>query len=313
MKKIRAAKEKPSWFNIKDYDSLREFTPAELSNEISRRIGLRYYQERKAKAEKAFRYYEDNEARIDAEFLYAMKNKVMVDIRPLLDFHDFEDDEFLNDVLREGRIIPLLEKGYSSNLMDESSFRPICADDVTCMSLMLHELKEVGGIDLLDDESRYSLCNYLSTSAPFTVSAFQYLKRLHGNEDFLWDHLDISRYYFNVDVDAPKEVILKDVENWYDEHRKKTIDLRPPVIDRKKGSLTKYKQKVVSHKLIPYMDLLIWGKQNNVLITHHAYGDILFPDESDVDTTEKFRKLTLKTASVVFNKSYYDNKLDKTV
>ena len=44
------------------------------------------------------------------------------------------------------------------------------------------------------------------------------------------------------------------------------------------------------HKLLPCLDLLIWSNIENVHITNKVLGTVLYPQEFDMDPTERVRK-----------------------
>ncbi|WP_426992078.1 DUF6387 family protein [Methylomonas sp. CM2] len=51
------------------------------------------------------------------------------------------------------------------------------------------------------------------------------------------------------------------------------------------------------YKILPYLDLQIWSIYSGSRITQAMIGNAIFPDELDVDTTERIRKTTKKRLS----------------
>jgi hypothetical protein len=43
-------------------------------------------------------------------------------------------------------------------------------------------------------------------------------------------------------------------------------------------------------RVLPYMDLELWARNEKVNIPEHIYGNLLFPDETNIDVTERIRK-----------------------
>ncbi len=56
-----------------------------------------------------------------------------------------------------------------------------------------------------------------------------------------------------------------------------------------------------SARVIPYWDLVTIAKYENAKIPNHVLGKALFPDEVDVDITERIRKVTKRKSNNVFS------------
>ena len=79
---------------------------------------------------------------------------------------------------------------------------------------------------------------------------------------------------------------------------------------RKDKPGTKFKEddylKWHDFKVLPCLDLSLWAKLKNVSITNKLMGEALFPNEFDLDNTERIRQTVkplanyLNTAMVVF-------------
>lgn len=97
--------------------------------------------------------------------------------------------------------------------------------------------------------------------------------------------------FATININAPKKIIIADFEKWIDE-QKKISNLETKIISKSKIDWW------IKHKVVPYLDLLIWEKQEKIKIPQNVLGDWLFPDEVDldVDIIERVRKSTINKA-----------------
>jgi hypothetical protein len=88
-----------------------------------------------------------------------------------------------------------------------------------------------------------------------------------------------------VNLSAPKELIQKDFSAWLEMRSKeyaRGIPHRFTDADLKQW----HRQRVLA-----YLDLDLFQRVFNVTIPNHILGELLFPDETDVDVTERVRKV----------------------
>ena len=90
-----------------------------------------------------------------------------------------------------------------------------------------------------------------------------------------------------VDLNAADKQIIDDFQSWLKVIRE-LLNVKAP---KTTFSENKFKQWTNS-RVLPYIDLSLWSRAENVWIKDKLYGDILFPEEIDIDTTERIRKTT---------------------
>lgn len=98
----------------------------------------------------------------------------------------------------------------------------------------------------------------------------------------LHEHLNLPECIVYVDVFANREKVLEEFEVWLDSERQKIgMD----------GKYTNSDFKCwTNFCVLPYLDLKIWSKLNNVTIPDNQMGKILFPDESGVDLSDRVKE-----------------------
>ena len=56
------------------------------------------------------------------------------------------------------------------------------------------------------------------------------------------------------------------------------------------------------YQILAFLDLKIWATFEEVNLPYHVIGEALFPDDIDIDTTERIRKVTKLLAGEAINK-----------
>ena len=117
-----------------------------------------------------------------------------------------------------------------------------------------------------------------------------------ADTDFLNTLFNIYRYerdwvasdaWLIVDLNAADKQIIDDFQSWLKAIRE-LLNIKSP---KTTFSENKFRQWTNS-RVLPYIDLSLWSRAENVWIKDKLYGDILFPEEIDIDTTERIRKTT---------------------
>jgi len=128
-----------------------------------------------------------------------------------------------------------------------------------------------------------------------------------NDENLLDTPFDIYRYerdrragdtWLIVDLNATDKQIIDDFQLWLKVIRE-LLNVKSP---KTYFSENKFKQ-WANARVLPYIDLSLWSKAHNVRIKDKLYGDILFPDEIDIDTTERIRKTTRPLAKKFLSKT----------
>lgn len=116
----------------------------------------------------------------------------------------------------------------------------------------------------------------------------------------LWEKYNVPIAYqelgcIEVDLSASDEQLRDNFSSWLAIQRASEISRRPTRISQKDFD------DWVEAKLLPYFDLVTLSNIDGVRISNHMLGDLLFPDELDVDVAERVRKVTKLKAKKVFS------------
>jgi hypothetical protein len=105
----------------------------------------------------------------------------------------------------------------------------------------------------------------------------------------------------SINLHASDEHIIEDFKNWLANTRSSLAKK-----SAKKTFSTADLTEWTDYKILPYLDLKIWSIFTNCHITQVILGNAIFPDELDVDTTERIRRTTKKKAEWLMNHSILD-------
>lgn len=254
--------DKPNWFDLSRYDALSELDRSNWANQL----GCRYY------------YFFN----ADEDRSYEGKKLTREEIKATL------------KALFENPIIPQPKEGGNRVAMDEKQpakyaglfqtyIRPL-----TCSRLfLLYEELPERYIRTFKEEGWKDKPGELFTR--------------YGNK--LVSEISIRRYAeirsYNPELSAIRILDLsllatdKQLINDFKQYLKKEREISGFIEggNIKPGILTK----LVRDKVLPYLDLKLWAKYNDIDISNFAMGSWLFPD-SDVDPAEKIRRGTKVTA-----------------
>jgi hypothetical protein len=122
---------------------------------------------------------------------------------------------------------------------------------------------------------------------------------IFGDAPFL-DGLEIPYYELlaNCNIDHEGELIVK--VNLYatDDNIRRGFDAWLATARQATGITTAKKQynqrdfdQWEKYRILPYLDLTMWARANNVQLTQQTLGEALFPDEIDVSLAERIRKV----------------------
>jgi hypothetical protein len=105
-----------------------------------------------------------------------------------------------------------------------------------------------------------------------------------------------------VDLRASDEDLILEFKNWLYEKRKsqKDIGFREKMFGEKEFS------DWIKNRILPYLDLTIIAKAKGIKITNALMGNLLFPDDIEVDVAEKVRKTVKPMAKKVMSIAFLD-------
>ncbi|QTL41253.1 hypothetical protein HGO23_08100 [Xenorhabdus budapestensis] len=134
--------------------------------------------------------------------------------------------------------------------------------------------------------------------------------------EYLWSDYDIDEFfpsdlkitgsfydqgiksppYIHVDLNKNDDLIIDDFIEWLKQKRKqKNITSRTVRITDKDLS------KLAEYKVLPFIDLYLWGIISGQELTQYQMASLLFPNEFDVDIKDRLRAVTKPKAMALLN------------
>jgi hypothetical protein len=150
----------------------------------------------------------------------------------------------------------------------------------------------------------------LQDSAPLIYLEFMQLKKQHEKSVYLklYSHEEFNKEskphnfaYLSVDLHAAEEQIIEDFKKCLKNIRK---NMQHPTV--KKIFSSKDFNQWHEYKILPYLDLTIWGTFSGQKFTQALIGNALFHDEVELDTTERIRRTTKPKADWLMRPSILD-------
>jgi hypothetical protein len=109
---------------------------------------------------------------------------------------------------------------------------------------------------------------------------------------------DCSNTHVTVDLTATDEQITNDFKHWLTKYRQ-VIGHKSRETNFTDNDLREW----VKYRVLPYFDLMLVLKLEGKSITQAQAARLIFPDEYDVDITERLRRTTKQKADNLFNHS----------
>lgn len=192
--------------------------------------------------------------------------------------------------MSHGAVVIQMNSDYPER--DEGIVMPLTLNDL----MYLFESAELS--DLANDKIR------LSEVSPTSLDDYQKGDHAaHNTEVEIYKKYDRAllslddpyQAFISIDLSASNEQILDSFSHWLNDQRKSEPKIRSHRITQK--DLDDWR----TAKIIPYFDLINLAKIDGIRISNHKIGDLLFPDEVDVDVAERVRKVTQPKADKVFH------------
>jgi hypothetical protein len=122
-----------------------------------------------------------------------------------------------------------------------------------------------------------------------------------GTEEELLTSVEDTMTYLDtpmvtIDSRSTDEQLKSDFDKWLNNYRSITRTKK-----RKKMFNLKEIEKWCNNKILPYIDLTIISESEGEKLTQHTIGQLLYPDEYDVDLTERIRQTVKPLAKSIFN------------
>lgn len=169
----------------------------------------------------------------------------------------------------------------------------------------------LGGMN--DKEYNKLICGVISGNPTGTdIKALRDIRDGYG-----WPEYGLNqRVWAEIDLNTPDDILFESFRKFVNEARKLPAfnDNSIPFKSFSDGIVkASHINKWYSLRLLAYFDLKILSTVTNSKLTMKNYGDILFHDDYDVDTTEKVRKTLIPMANEVMSAGYLNNLLKKVL
>ncbi len=114
-----------------------------------------------------------------------------------------------------------------------------------------------------------------------------------------WQNQSRGHDFVEINLTVPDKILIEQFASYLRNIRKKYPDIKPA----NPYKAPEYK-KWLEYGLLPYLDLNLWERENNVSIPYRVLADAIFSDGNMGE--EMIRKTTKKIADQVMNKDYID-------
>lgn len=231
--------------------------------------------------------------------------------------------------LHKRRMFFVFQRMADSNRQDISAWRK---EDAVKRCKEIHDLIAEKPVIRVNDDKKiyydkttvYSLnngdlvdnYNWLTKNAPPVF--FEYVELLNQSRDdaftLTFKNKDLRSYFkdqcsswnnekalLSINLHASDEHIIEDFKKWLANTRSGLAKK-----STKKTFSTTDLTEWTDYKILPYLDLKIWSIFTDCHITQVIIGNAIFPDELNVDTTERIRRTTKKKAEWLMNNSILD-------
>ncbi len=104
---------------------------------------------------------------------------------------------------------------------------------------------------------------------------------------------DLGTHYVTINLSATDEQIMSDFRHWLTEYRKA---MGQGYESHKRNFTDKDLSEWIEYRVLPYLDLMMIAKLEGKKMTQAQAARLIFPDEYDVDITERLRRTTKQKA-----------------
>jgi Family of unknown function (DUF6387) len=132
-------------------------------------------------------------------------------------------------------------------------------------------------------------------------------------DDFISYSGDSGKVLALVDLGTPEEKLVEDFLEFVREY-KQLLEITSP----QKSFGKKDFQKWDEHRILPYLDFLIWHRFHEISATHQQIGVCIFPDDYDISLDDRIRRTVRPLALKLISRSFIaalsgqSDKVDKT-
>lgn len=258
------------WFKLENYDAIKDFKLKDWCNAITNRVCFQYSMQDSSENDisKALEYW-------------SLVRKYGVELN-----HPPEQWDSRHKAATVEEVLSLIEaqSGKSS------------VEDITDWNVM------AGTFERPDIEEILSDWNAITGEDIAWLSIF----KKGGGNPVLWEKRQklIRKYKtlfayegsgaITINLSASDEQLQEDFSNWLAVQRSAEATRRKTRITERDFDVWR------EAKVLQYFDLIVISEIHGDRIPNHVMGDLLFPDEVDVDVAERVRKVTKRKAEQVF-------------
>lgn len=112
-------------------------------------------------------------------------------------------------------------------------------------------------------------------------------------------YLQPEKVHAVINLSATDEQIISDFIQWLPLYRKVL-----GVKSKSKNLSEKDFNKWIEGGVIPFIDLKLWGLLHGFSFTQNILGQAIFPDETQIDTTERIRKTTSPKVDLILQENF---------
>ena len=209
---------------------------------------------------------------------------------------DFLVDAFVDVYINQDYAKEMLRNDYSFSTSTVNNIKNYQAWDMAEGGLLgefsaFQKMRDEWLRPFEDDENKDGLLEV--AHAPYDLRFKQILNRNYIG----------SSAHVEINLNAPDEQILNDFSHWLKHYRKASGCHVPKKKAHKKLFTQKTFNNWIEFGLIPYLDLVLIAKIEGKDITQEKLGELIFPNEPDVNTEYRIRTVTKPEAERLMEKA----------
>lgn len=284
---MKFCKEIPPWFNVNNYRDSVKFTAKDWVDEISsRKYYLNILNNSEENSNLLFKSnYSSEEFEVARNFFCVLIKK-----QPLVSKKHDLNNPYLEEILESFKNLTITESEYKRMYSSVKEINEYCAYSFLLDSDKKTEIEH----DLLFSCNPTNFKEYADHMILSIQAERKYMKPISNHEMYE------GRKFLEIDIHASDAQILYEFNIWLKELRSSSIEFV-----RNQFSLKDFQDWHAS-RLLAYWDLTTIANIEKFTIPYHVLGNALFPEETNVDITEKIRKVIKKKCQWLFSKEVFN-------
>ncbi|MDE1484427.1 DUF6387 family protein [Xenorhabdus bovienii] len=141
---------------------------------------------------------------------------------------------------------------------------------------------------------------------PVDSMGYEYMWHDYDMDEFFPSDLKITGSFYEQDINSPPyihvdlnkndDLIINDFTEWLKKKRKQE-NITTKTVKISDNDLSK----LAEYRVLPFIDLYLWGIISGQEFTQYQMANLLFPDEFDVDIKDRLRAVTKPKAMALLN------------